>query len=73
MNLEEAASKLQDQFEIVQRTDFREETTLELALGQIEAACKFGLAPEYTLSRARMGGWMVGRLDPAGLAAKLVQ
>jgi len=41
MNLEEAASKLQTQFEIVQRTDFREEITLELALGQIEAACKF--------------------------------
>jgi NADH-quinone oxidoreductase subunit C len=41
MNLEEAASKLQGQFEIVQRTDFRGETTLELALGQIEEACKF--------------------------------
>jgi flagellar biosynthesis GTPase FlhF len=45
----------------------------------IEAACKFGLAPEYTLGRApsraqaRTGGWTVGRLDPAGLAAKLVQ
>ena len=41
MNLEEAASKLQDKFEIVQRTDFRGETSLELALGQIEEACKF--------------------------------
>jgi flagellar biosynthesis protein FlhF len=39
----------------------------------IEAACKFGLAPEYMLGRARAGGWTVGRLDPAGLAAKLVQ
>jgi flagellar biosynthesis protein FlhF len=39
----------------------------------IEAACKFGLAPEYMLGRARTGGWTIGRLDPAGLAAKLVQ
>ncbi|HEX4115556.1 MAG TPA: hypothetical protein VHY18_06750 [Solirubrobacteraceae bacterium] len=39
----------------------------------IEASCKFGLAPEYMLGRARAGGWTVGRLDPAGLAAKLVQ
>jgi flagellar biosynthesis protein FlhF len=39
----------------------------------IEAACKFGLAPEYMLGRARTGGWTLGRLDPAGLAAKLVQ
>ena len=39
----------------------------------IEAACKSGLAPEYMLGRARAGGWTVGRLDPAGLAAKLVQ
>jgi flagellar biosynthesis GTPase FlhF len=39
----------------------------------IEAACKFGMAPEYMLGRARTGGWTVGRLDPAGLAAKLVQ
>ena len=39
----------------------------------IEASCKFGLAPEYMLGRARTSGWTVGRLDPAGLAAKLVQ
>ncbi|HTA98445.1 MAG TPA: hypothetical protein VK730_12490 [Solirubrobacteraceae bacterium] len=39
----------------------------------LEAACEFGLAPEYMLGRARTGGWTVGRLDPAGLAAKLVQ
>jgi hypothetical protein len=25
------------------------------------------------LGRARAGGWTVGRLDPAGLATKLVQ
>jgi NADH-quinone oxidoreductase subunit C len=41
MKLEEAASKLQEQFQIVQRTDFRDEVTLELTLAQIEAACKF--------------------------------
>jgi flagellar biosynthesis protein FlhF len=39
----------------------------------IEAACKFALAPEYMLTRARPRGWSVGRLDPAGLAARLVQ
>jgi flagellar biosynthesis GTPase FlhF len=39
----------------------------------IEAACKFGLAPEYMLGRPRTGGWSVERLNPAGLAAKLVQ
>jgi NADH-quinone oxidoreductase subunit C len=38
MSLEEAAAKLTDQFQIVQRTDFRGETTLELALAQIEQA-----------------------------------
>ena len=41
MKLEEAASKLQEQFQIVQRTDFRDEVTLELTLGEIEPACKF--------------------------------
>ena len=41
MSLEEAASKLQKQFQIIQRTDFRGETTLELPLDQIEEACKF--------------------------------
>ncbi len=39
----------------------------------VEAACKFGLAPEYMLKRARPGGWTIGRGDPTGLAAKLVQ
>ena len=41
MSLEAAASKLQEQFQVVQRTDFRGEDTLELSLGQIEPACKF--------------------------------
>lgn len=39
----------------------------------IEAACTHGLAPEYTLHRARSGGWRLGRLDPAGLAATLLR
>jgi NADH-quinone oxidoreductase subunit C len=41
MSLEEAVVKLTDQFQIVRRTDFRGETTLELALAQIEPACLF--------------------------------
>jgi NADH-quinone oxidoreductase subunit C len=41
MTLEEAASKLQNQVQIVQRTDFRGEITLELTLAQIEPAGKF--------------------------------
>src|SRR5271166_3945113 len=41
MTLEEASSKLQDQFQVVQRTDFRGEITFELTLAQIEPACKF--------------------------------
>jgi flagellar biosynthesis protein FlhF len=39
----------------------------------VEAACRFGLAPEYTLDRARAGGWRLSRVDPTGLAAKLLQ
>jgi flagellar biosynthesis GTPase FlhF len=39
----------------------------------IEAACRFGLAPEYTLERGRSGGWRLSRVDPTGLAAKLLQ
>jgi flagellar biosynthesis GTPase FlhF len=39
----------------------------------VEAACKFGLAPELMLRRARPGGWSIGRIDPSGLAARLVQ
>jgi NADH-quinone oxidoreductase subunit C len=41
MTLEEAASKLQAQFQVVERTDFRGEVSLELTLAQIEPACKF--------------------------------
>jgi hypothetical protein len=39
----------------------------------IEAACRFGLAPEYMLDRGRTGGWRIARIDPTGLAAKLLQ
>jgi len=39
----------------------------------VEAACRFGLAPEYLLDRGRGGGWRLSRLDPAGLAARLLQ
>jgi flagellar biosynthesis GTPase FlhF len=39
----------------------------------VEAACTFGLAPEYTLDRARSGGWRLGRLDPTRLAATLLR
>ncbi len=38
----------------------------------IEAACSFGLAPEYMLERARAGGWRMSRLDPASLAARVL-
>ena len=38
----------------------------------IEAACRFGLAPEYMLSHARGGGWQLRRLDPASLAAMVL-
>ena len=41
MNLGEAVSKLQDKFKIVQKSDFRGESTIELALNEIEPACKF--------------------------------
>jgi SRP54-type protein, GTPase domain len=39
----------------------------------VEAACTFGLAPEYTLDRERSGRWRLSRIDPTGLAAKLLQ
>ncbi len=39
----------------------------------VEAACRFGLAPEYTLDRERSGKWRLSRIDPAGLAAKLLR
>ena len=38
----------------------------------VEAACAFGLAPEYVLDRGRGGGWRLSRVDPAGLAARLL-
>ncbi len=38
----------------------------------VEAACEFGLAPEYTLDRGRAGGWKLRRIDPTGLAATLL-
>ncbi len=39
----------------------------------VEAACTFGLAPEYTLDHERSGRWRLNRIDPTGLAAKLLQ
>jgi flagellar biosynthesis GTPase FlhF len=38
----------------------------------VEAACKFGLAPEYVLDRTRSGAWRLSRVDPGGLAARLL-
>jgi flagellar biosynthesis GTPase FlhF len=38
----------------------------------VEAACAFGLAPEYMLQRGRSGGWKVSRLEPTTLAATLL-
>jgi SRP54-type protein, GTPase domain len=39
----------------------------------VEAACRFGLAPEYMLERGRGGGWRLRQIDPTGLAEKLLQ
>ena len=41
MSLEAVVSKLREQIQVVKQTDFRGETTLELALAQIEPACRF--------------------------------
>jgi hypothetical protein len=38
----------------------------------VEAACRFGLAPEYMLAHARGGGWQLRRLEPAALAAMVL-
>jgi flagellar biosynthesis GTPase FlhF len=38
----------------------------------IEAACKFALAPEYMLDRARGGEWRLRRMDAAELAGRLM-
>jgi hypothetical protein len=38
----------------------------------VEAACRFGLAPEYLLERASAGGWRLRHTDPTALAEKLL-
>ena len=38
----------------------------------VEAACRFGLAPEYLLERARAGGWRLRQTTPSALAEKLL-
>jgi SRP54-type protein, GTPase domain len=38
----------------------------------VEAACRFGLAPEYLLERATGGGWRLRHTDPTALAEKLL-
>jgi NADH-quinone oxidoreductase subunit C len=42
MTLEEAASQVESQFNVLKKTEFRGEITLELPLDQIEPACRFG-------------------------------
>ncbi len=38
----------------------------------VEAACRFGLAPEYMLERARAGGWRLRQIEPTALAERLL-
>jgi hypothetical protein len=38
----------------------------------VEAACRFGLAPEYMLERSRGGGWRLRQLLPSALAERLL-
>ncbi len=38
----------------------------------VEAACRFGLAPEYMLERARAGGWRLRQITPSALAERLL-
>ena len=38
----------------------------------VEAACRFGLAPEYMLERARAGGWRLRQIAPSALAERLL-
>jgi flagellar biosynthesis GTPase FlhF len=38
----------------------------------VEAACRFGLAPEYLLENARAGGWRLRLLAPSALAERLL-
>jgi flagellar biosynthesis GTPase FlhF len=39
----------------------------------VEAACGFGLAPEYLLDRSRAGVRRLSRIDPSSVAARLMQ
>jgi flagellar biosynthesis GTPase FlhF len=39
----------------------------------VEAACAFGLAPEYLLDHSRLGGRRLSRIDPSSVAARLMQ
>jgi flagellar biosynthesis GTPase FlhF len=38
----------------------------------VEAACRFGLAPEYMLEGARAGGWRLRQVGPSALAERLL-
>jgi flagellar biosynthesis GTPase FlhF len=38
----------------------------------VEAACRFGLAPEYMLEGARAGGWRLRQIGPSALAERLL-
>ncbi|HEX5308123.1 MAG TPA: hypothetical protein VFW38_03490 [Solirubrobacteraceae bacterium] len=38
----------------------------------VEAACRFGLAPEHRLDPRRGGGWRIARMDPASIAQGLL-
>lgn len=38
----------------------------------VEAACRFGLAPEYMVDRARSGGWRLRRLESTVWAGRLL-
>lgn len=38
----------------------------------VEAACRFGLAPELILERGASGGWRLSRLDPSAVARRLL-
>jgi flagellar biosynthesis protein FlhF len=39
----------------------------------VEAACAFGLAPEYLLDHSRAGSRRLSRIDPSSMAARLMQ
>ena len=39
----------------------------------VEAACRYGLAPEYILRREHAPGWRLHRIDPTDLAARIMQ